>query len=168
MATSVSVHDSRHNSAPKTHALSLTNNRNMDSLTPIELAEPKMDPKVNIFVWPIDDHYIGIENAFENVLTHFSGFAKKELVDRHAKSLVLPDVPKHIATFIYRQMLMGDKGVHGPSLKLENLRVPELLALYSHCKNIEYESLMVQAIHCLRFRLQTVLLDVNQLSIIFK
>jgi hypothetical protein len=89
----------------------------------------------------MDDQFIGLEGAYNKLLCHFSGLAKKQLSAHGANRLYIPHCDKKVVVWIYRYMLAGEKDPEGDK-KFDDLDLSHLVHLYNHACTLEYEGLM--------------------------
>jgi hypothetical protein len=127
----------------------------------------KSGRQVSIVVGEPENQYIAIESAYVKVLAHYSQYWKTTLESDSSTRLVIPRGDKNVLLFIYRWMLAGGQNTNTKgALKFEDLRLPDLIALYYHCAFLEYHSLKEKTATRLEWKLDSVIPTVEQLSVI--
>ncbi|KAF2502704.1 hypothetical protein BU16DRAFT_533031 [Lophium mytilinum] len=136
-------------------------------LSPPEFTRLKTGQKVSIVVGDPGNQYIAIEAAYAKVLSHYSQYMKQVLATDHSPRLIIPRGDKNVLLFIYRWMLAGEQNSNARNaLKFEDLRLPDLIALYYHCVFLEYHSLKEKTCARLEWKLKSVIPTIEQLSVI--
>lgn len=125
----------------------------------------KSGPKVDIFVGPAGDQFIGVEGAYINLLKHYSGLAKEKLTAFGVTRFSIPNGSKQAIAWIYRFMLAGEKDPD--DVKFDNFDIPHLVLLHSHAAALEYPFLVDKITNQLRYLISQVSLpDVQTVQMI--
>lgn len=88
------------------------------------------------------------------------------MVIGNAAALYIPDGNKNIITWTYAFMLAGDKQPDGYKV-FEELSLPDLIKLYSHCALLQYRSLMIKCIARIRYKLHKITPDAPSIRNIY-
>jgi hypothetical protein len=119
--------------------------------TPLTKTRLKSGKKINVFVGPKGDSFIGIEGAYVSLLVHYWGFAEVKLING-ASTLFIQDGIKPTVQWMYAYILAGekDKECH---VKIDSMTISQLVDLYDHSAYLGYESLKTRVFGLLRHQL---------------
>jgi hypothetical protein len=115
-------------------------------------ARLKSGKKVSISIGPKGDAYICVEGAYVNLLTQYWGFAKNKLANCNASTLFIEDGLKPAVKWIYAYMLAGEQDKEC-DVKLGDLTMTQLAAIYDHAVYLEYTSLQERILKTMRYQL---------------
>lgn len=120
--------------------------------------------KVNILVGADGDRHIGIEGAWVALITHFSQYAKEQLLKDKSSVLVIPNGCKDPVVWIYRYMFAGENNPQGLKT-FQELSLEDLILIYRHCSFLEYQTLMDRIIGRLKGMYCKVLPSVEDIKV---
>ncbi|KAH5089878.1 hypothetical protein HBH71_155850 [Parastagonospora nodorum] len=146
--------------------MSYTNGRpkkSSQSLTASQLTGLKKGPKASIIVGPDDDHFIGLEGVSISLISHFSPYAKKKLIEERTGKLCIPNGSKLPVRWIYKYMQAGEKDPDDEDT-FEQLPFDSLVLLYTHSAFLQYEPLLDRIVGRLKGKYHSALPTIEEIT----